>query len=82
MANRSSNKAAVPEAPEEIPRIYGSANGFFTTACMITPQTERQTNRKFNFEVEQWQRRLSGLSNCSRRERNSFIDSAHRFTAV
>ena len=31
---------APSEAPEEIPSIYGSANGFFTTACMITPQTE------------------------------------------
>ncbi len=30
---------APKEAPEEIPSMYGSANGFFTIACMITPHT-------------------------------------------
>ena len=29
------------DAPDEIPRIYGSANGFLTIACMITPDTAR-----------------------------------------
>ena len=32
---------APKEAPEEIPRIYGSANGFFTIACITTPQTDK-----------------------------------------
>ena len=31
---------APSDAPEEIPKIYGSAKGFFTTACIITPQAE------------------------------------------
>ena len=34
-------KVAPKEAPEEIPKIYGSANGFWTTACMIVPQIAR-----------------------------------------
>ena len=29
------------DAPEEIPRIYGSAIGFFTMACITTPATAR-----------------------------------------
>ena len=29
------------DAPEEIPKIYGSAKGFLTMACMITPDTAR-----------------------------------------
>ena len=32
---------APSDAPEDTPRIYGSASGFFTIACITTPQTER-----------------------------------------
>ena len=31
--------AAPKEAPEETPKIYGSAKGFFTMACITVPQT-------------------------------------------
>ena len=31
-------EVAPSDAPEEIPRMYGSARGFFTIACMMTPQ--------------------------------------------
>ena len=31
---------APSDAPEEMPKMYGSASGFFTIACMMTPQTE------------------------------------------
>ncbi|MNN65741.1 hypothetical protein D3C81_1812660 [compost metagenome] len=30
-------KVAPKEAPEEIPRIYGSASGFCTAACIMVP---------------------------------------------
>ena len=29
------------DAPDEIPSTYGSASGFWTIACITTPQTER-----------------------------------------
>ncbi len=31
---------APSDAPDEIPRIYGSARGFFTIACITTPHTD------------------------------------------
>ena len=30
-------KVAPKEAPEDIPRMYGSASGFWTIACITTP---------------------------------------------
>ena len=33
------DSVAPRDAPDEIPRIYGSANGFFTIACITTPTT-------------------------------------------
>lgn len=31
------------DAPEEMPRMYGSASGFFTMACMTTPLMDSPT---------------------------------------
>ena len=36
-------KVAPREAPEEMPRIYGSASGFWTVACITTPHTASVT---------------------------------------
>ena len=32
-------QVAPSDAPDETPKIYGSAKGFFTTACMIIPES-------------------------------------------
>ncbi len=34
-------KVAPNDAPEDIPRMYGSASGFWTVACMTTPARAR-----------------------------------------
>jgi len=36
-------KVAPNDAPEEIPSMYGSASGFWTTACMTAPHNARPT---------------------------------------
>ena len=38
---RRTAEVAPRDAPAEMPRMYGSASGFFTIACMMTPQVAR-----------------------------------------